>query len=392
MHPSLIAPSVLYIAHALAAASSSPSPKASTDLICHTSHATECYPRIFQPSKHFKTVHDDQELPPGLHVRLNLQTGVKEARLNVPESDEEEYTAVAVSDDEVGDQQPLLPVISDQDTEREPPRILIPDTANGEERQLFEQSLAILKDRSVTNEAMKLSAIEDLEELCHSLDWGLTLIRDIAITTHLRELILSNDADTRLRSAAALLLSTAIRNNPPALEAAGEVTQFRDSFIPSLVDILTRNKDVMLLTRTTSLVSSLCQEGEYLHQFVANQGLKILLDIFNLHDNNAAHNNKLQAKIANFIHDYVPLLVDIINDSQRSEDERYSIDERKSTANKQGREQVADCLEKFEQIFVSHLETADKIGIQADQDIAYRSIYAAHIALSTHQKDRGLVT
>lgn len=109
------------IPRASAHAPPSSSPKASTDLICHTAHASECYPKIFQPTEQFKTVHDDQELPPGLHVRLNLQTGVKEARLNVPEGDEDEHSAVAIVLD--GESE-----LDDEDTE--PPRILIPDTAS----------------------------------------------------------------------------------------------------------------------------------------------------------------------------------------------------------------------------------------------------------------------
>ena len=76
-----------------------PSPQASTDLICHTAHASECYPAIFQPTIHFKRIHDDQSLPPGLHVRMNLATGLKEARLNVPEPDDAPKADLVIIDD-----------------------------------------------------------------------------------------------------------------------------------------------------------------------------------------------------------------------------------------------------------------------------------------------------
>ena len=58
------------------------------DIICHTSNREECYPRIFQPTEEFQTVHDDQELPSGLHVRLNIWTGQKEAKINVPDEED----------------------------------------------------------------------------------------------------------------------------------------------------------------------------------------------------------------------------------------------------------------------------------------------------------------
>ncbi len=72
---------VLVVA-ALSVASSSPA--TATDIICHTSDPADCYPRVFQPTENFQVVRDDQDLPPGLHIRLNLNTGLKEARLNIP--------------------------------------------------------------------------------------------------------------------------------------------------------------------------------------------------------------------------------------------------------------------------------------------------------------------
>ena len=36
---------------------------------------------IFKPTREWKVVEDGQSIPPGLHIRMNLQTGLKEARL-----------------------------------------------------------------------------------------------------------------------------------------------------------------------------------------------------------------------------------------------------------------------------------------------------------------------
>ncbi|KAI4248982.1 MAG: hypothetical protein L6R42_009126, partial [Xanthoria sp. 1 TBL-2021] len=82
------------------ARAATPSPKAESNLICHTNHASECYPQIFQPTEKFQTVHDDQNLPPGLHVRMNLATGIKEARLNIPEPDRDiDSSSLTIIDD-----------------------------------------------------------------------------------------------------------------------------------------------------------------------------------------------------------------------------------------------------------------------------------------------------
>lgn len=43
---------------------------------------TDCYPELFEPQGEFKIVREGQQLPPGLHIRLNFETGLKEAKLN----------------------------------------------------------------------------------------------------------------------------------------------------------------------------------------------------------------------------------------------------------------------------------------------------------------------
>lgn len=54
----------------------------------------ECYPRVFEPTDQWQTVREGQEIPGGLHVRINMVTGMKEAKniepeqAEVPEGDE----------------------------------------------------------------------------------------------------------------------------------------------------------------------------------------------------------------------------------------------------------------------------------------------------------------
>ena len=49
------------------------------ELICH--NRSDCYPKVFQATSEFQRVRDDQDLPAGLHVRLNVWTGEKEAKV-----------------------------------------------------------------------------------------------------------------------------------------------------------------------------------------------------------------------------------------------------------------------------------------------------------------------
>lgn len=67
--------------------------------------AHECYPKLFIPSHQWKDVLPDQQIPPGLHVRLNMATGRREAKLLENESDKKHVGMVLVSS-EPGAQEP----------------------------------------------------------------------------------------------------------------------------------------------------------------------------------------------------------------------------------------------------------------------------------------------
>jgi nucleotide exchange factor SIL1 len=50
-------------------------------LIIYTSQLCEDKEEVFKPSDEWQEVKECQSIPPGLHVRINLQTGLKEAKL-----------------------------------------------------------------------------------------------------------------------------------------------------------------------------------------------------------------------------------------------------------------------------------------------------------------------
>jgi nucleotide exchange factor SIL1 len=212
----------------LAAASSSSSPSASTpspavdvDLICHTDNSSECYPKIFVPTDEFQTVHEDQDLPPGLHVRLNVWTGHKEAKINVPDEQVAEVAGLPVDSSVVVVDQPNeeeiqipagAPVYEAAGKIREPPK--------GEESDSFFESLEILKKGLNLDEALK-----ELEELSHDIYYGLKITEQYDTVKKLLCLANTdwqygdNESPVSLRRAirAANIIAYALQNNPKAL-------------------------------------------------------------------------------------------------------------------------------------------------------------------------------
>ncbi|KAM7222622.1 hypothetical protein V8F06_002116 [Rhypophila decipiens] len=239
--PSLFAVLGLMLVGATASSAQPPAPSPAADdeveLICHTDNPAECYPKIFQATDEFQIVRPDQDLPKGLHVRLNVQTGQKEAKINVPD---EEIAAVA------GLPVDSSIVIVDQDTEDapvKPPKnapaydpigkIKKPLASNPEQAKAetadFHKSLAILK-KGLDIDA----ALEMLEDISHDIYYGLKITEDydtvknlfclantgsiFAPAPHSASSMFDTHRATLSRAKlAALTISSAVQNNPAAL-------------------------------------------------------------------------------------------------------------------------------------------------------------------------------
>ncbi|KAI0416861.1 hypothetical protein F5X98DRAFT_342288 [Xylaria grammica] len=206
------------------------SPVAETELICHTGNPAECYPKVFSATGEFQVVHDDQDLPSGLHVQLDVQTGQKQAKLCDPY---EENSALAG-----------LPV--DQDVmivDPEPPQYdksRIPAGAPAyesfgmvkapqEKNEEFSQALQTIKKSAHNQRSIKTSvldgALQLLDDLSHDLYYGLQIAEDVETVQSLFCLMFrKGEGEERsfLEGAnflASSVLSAAVGNNPRALDA-----------------------------------------------------------------------------------------------------------------------------------------------------------------------------
>ena len=324
-----------------------PSPKASTELICPTSHASDCYPSTFQPTEEFQVVKEDQALPPGLHIRMNLATGIKEARLNVPEPDDVHSDLVIVETPDYEDSRPEhidtdmddvvessdIPFRHDQIVVGETSRIRQPPFEPGEART-FEHGMSQLRNSSATIDDL-IAALIRLQDLCHSGDWGLRLTKDSNVTQFLVHIFLDVSQRLSFRSGAALLLATAIQNNPDALAAAlahfyndgWPIDIWPNQPLEAVLLALLHEQSPKFLIRTMFLLSSLCQDQTQLRKFVNERGLDHLLQVFRAEKGIEPDGDKLRGKIANFILDHV-IQADFLEPSKnRIETETLPYDE-----------------------------------------------------------------
>ncbi|ODQ52360.1 hypothetical protein SAICODRAFT_19928 [Saitoella complicata NRRL Y-17804] len=169
----------------------------------------ECYPAVFEPTHEFWAVKADQAIPAGLHVRLNMETGAREAKLLADEPDEN--LAMVVVNPEDGAQVISVEEPPDPAQHHKPnARIPIGDF------EVFEDAVSkVMSPKSSTSDLT--SAFAALEDLAHEMDFGIKLVKK-PILTRLVEML--SHASPQIRSNTALILGSTLRNNPPAQSLA----------------------------------------------------------------------------------------------------------------------------------------------------------------------------
>lgn len=209
------------------------SPSEDVELICHTDNSADCYPKLFQATHEFQKVHKDQDIPPGLHVRLNVATGEREAKINDPnekigavEGLPVDNSIVVVDSEEVKDE----PIRSGAPA-FEPVGMIKPPT---DESRAFHDALTLVgkgvpKDRLFSllkaNQTAFDEALEHIEELAHDIYYGVKVTEDEDAMHTLLCLQSSEDVlmprgdpgPAHRAQKASAIIAAALQNNPTAL-------------------------------------------------------------------------------------------------------------------------------------------------------------------------------
>jgi nucleotide exchange factor SIL1 len=290
-----------------------PSPAADTELICPTDNAAECYPRVFQPTKDFQDIKEGQDIPPGLHVRMNIWSGQKEARLNIPMEGEEAGTGV----DEVPTEQAMVVVeqpeeeaapaqqaLRDQ-VPQQPPvyeaagKIPPPPPSEGGDIGTFHKAMLTIQMEARAFD----SALDDLSELSHDIYYGVEIAKSGPVLEKLICLILGSDSDkfpakeNKRDHKAAAILASAIQNNPTALKEVASMerlvmyptcaselmespTKKRGNFVSTLRSRLGREKEPATLKSKVVAISGLIRDPSIRKEFLETGGMEMLLAIW----------------------------------------------------------------------------------------------------------------
>ncbi|KAF3015583.1 hypothetical protein E8E14_008162 [Neopestalotiopsis sp. 37M] len=305
-------------AYSVSAASSpaAPSPAAEGELICHSDNPAECYPKVFSATDEFQVVHDDQDLPPGLHVRMDIYSGKKEAKLYHPDADDDSALeglpveqSVLVVDPEPAaeDDVPRIPqgapVYEAVGAVKEP-QVQDPD---------FVAALEFLKEHAEretwsTTDGVTVpfvDALRDLEDISHDMYYGKKIMEDEDAVKSLFCLLTQRatvavPADRGLVEKRNLLasstLSSALQNNPPALhhlesywdslmeyQCAAYEKPLKDIIFsglePSTEIEIDHGIEAVWIHRLLPVMSRLLKSDTIRPQFMAADGMKHFLQI-----------------------------------------------------------------------------------------------------------------
>jgi nucleotide exchange factor SIL1 len=301
------------LSHATVSASGgSPSPVANTELICPTDHDGDCYPIVFSPTKDFQDIKEGQDIPPGLHVRMNIYTGKKEARLNIPMEGDETATelegipieqAIVVVEQPEEESVPELLALRDQ-VPQKPPAYeaagkIPPPPPSGGEISIFQKAVLTVQMEGKAFD----SALDDLSELSHDIYYGVEIAKDGSLIEKLICLVLGSGSDkfpakeNKRDSKAAAILASSIQNNPTALSELADLgrlvmypscgtvvidpsTKARANFVDMLRNRLEGETEPAVLKSKVSAMSGLLREPSIRKKFLDTKGMELLLAIW----------------------------------------------------------------------------------------------------------------
>ncbi|CRK35353.1 hypothetical protein BN1708_006699 [Verticillium longisporum] len=205
-----------------------PSPPVEGELICHTDNPAECYPKVFQATHEFQVIRDDQDIPNGLHIRMDMTTGRKEAKINVPDEEnpaleglpvDSSMIVVEPEEGESGDAPPIpfaAPVYQ-AFGQVKPPK---------EESPQFYTHLDFIKKGPGGADLPFDEALEFLEEISHDMYYG-DKIAENPETVHALLCLMASPSQAATEDAAprdqraATIIAAALQNNPDATELVG---------------------------------------------------------------------------------------------------------------------------------------------------------------------------
>lgn len=226
----------------------------------------DCYPEIFEATNEWQAVREGQHIPAGLHVRMNMESNEREAKLVDPnEGEGAELVAVDNGEEE---QEALQLQIREalqryKEQHKEYKRSKVDEGELSDFGSAVEEVLAFDADLGRVERAL-----ETLVELSHDREFGVRLTQKPEIFEKIHTIALEVD-EPKIKEMCYSVLGASLRNNP---EAVTNVLQNQPSlFVDTLFGVLREEASTdKLQKRVLGVLQGLTSNAKFAQQRVGD--------------------------------------------------------------------------------------------------------------------------
>ncbi|CUM49604.1 unnamed protein product [Debaryomyces tyrocola] len=258
------------------------------ELICEPNNPTDCYPKIFEPTTEWQTIREGQDIPPGLHVRLNMENLAREAKILDP-SEETEGSSELLVNAEHNDNGDDNHQMTNEDQANEiQQKIKEFKQAQGKSKVStadlndFQSSVDEVQHHREGGDASRLSmALDTLIDLSHDIEFGVKLTQGSSVFRSLVDVSKSVQNED-LQEKVYRIMGSSLRNNPDAVD---NVLKNQDAtFVEGLFDKLNTDASDVIKKRILGIIHALTQNShfnaKYFNSNNANSAIDSLISVF----------------------------------------------------------------------------------------------------------------
>ncbi|KAI5957169.1 SIL1 [Candida jiufengensis] len=258
------------------------------ELICpNPQNPQDCYPKLFEATSNWQEIKQGQEIPPGLHVRLNMDTLKKEAKLMSPEDETEPQNELIVGETEEQEQEPQQESQPDQkilDLTNELLKHKSGHKSRVKPEDMSEFDSAIYEveeyNHSNTEDQKLVTALDTLEELCHDIELGVKITSNHQLIAKLLS-IASTTSNSEISEKSYNIIASSLRNNP---EAVLSILHSEPNILDELFSAIASTTNDTIQKRILGIIQALIQNDNFKSKFSnlndKNSGISKLINLF----------------------------------------------------------------------------------------------------------------
>ncbi|CUM66470.1 uncharacterized protein PRCAT00004134001 [Priceomyces carsonii] len=235
----------------------------SSDFVCDPNNQSDCYLKVFEPTNEWQVIKAGQDIPPGLHVRLNLETLQKEAKLMDPSEQNDEVNNQVILGEQKADNEKHEQGIKEDQLSAIKSKIKSspPKKSKADQGEIDNFDAAVNEIKTHDGDKTKLDqALETLIDLSHDMEFGLKLSLDTQAFDAL-EVLISKGYDDYIREKAYRIMASALRNNPSAIRNVLE-NQSLD-FLHNIYGALESEESDTIQKRILGVLQALAQNHNF---------------------------------------------------------------------------------------------------------------------------------